>query len=453
MTPQELLARVERDGVDLVQLEMVDPNGISRGIALAREHLPRAMERGINFSVTTLAVDLDSHITSPSLGVQAGDFWAVADPASYVPLPYLERTGHLFADLRDVDGQPWPGCARERLRQQDALVRRELGQVTLGFEQEGFLVTRREGRPAWTHDSHFFSLDILSAEQPFLRDLFAALRAMGIEPEKVRAENEHGQIELNIRYGEPLPTVEQHWRFKQAFRRIARQHGLIGTFMPKPFPTAQGSGLHLHVGLHAADGRDLFYDPSDPNGLELSERGRAFLGGLLAHTPALLAVGSPSINSYKRLLPGTWAPAHHGYAMGNRSVLVRVVESRPRAPGGPTAKRLELRSPDGTSNPYYLAIAVLAAGLDGVRRRLDPGAPLTGHDTAELSSEERARLGARFLPRTLAEALDALEADDVVREALGPILSDAFLAAKRSEVASYQASVSEWEYAHYLEHF
>jgi glutamine synthetase len=276
---------------------------------------------------------------------------------------------------------------------------------------------------------------------------------MGIEPEKVRSENGSGQIEFNTRFGTPLQAVEQHWRFKQAFRQLARRHGYVGTFMPKPFPHLQGSGLHLHIGVTGAAGRDLFYDAADPRGLELSRVGYGFLGGLLAHVGAIVALGSPSVNSYKRLQPGTWAPAHRGFAAGNRSVLVRVVESRPHAPGGVGAKRLELRSPDGTCNPYLLAIAVLAAGLDGVRRELDPGQDLTGHDTALLSADERDRLGAPDLPRTLDQALDALEADPIVAEALGTTIYESFLAAKRSEVLSYQADVSEWEYAHYLERF
>ncbi len=453
MNREQVLASAEQQEIAFAQLEFVDPVGIGRGVLLAREHLPQALNRGINFSVSTMAVSLDSHIVVPELGVQAGDFWAVADPSTYVVLPYLERTAHLFADLVDADGRPWPGCPRAALRRQCAAAAQELGRVTLGFEQEGALVKRENGRPRWAHEGHFFNFDILNAEHPFLLDLVGVLRAMGIEPEKARAENQFGQIELNIRYGEPLAAVEQHWRFKQAFRHLARRHGLIGTFMPKPFMEAQGSGLHLHIGLRDSAGHDLFFDPDDDSGLELSALGRHFLAGLLAHSGGILALGSPSVNSYKRLLPGTWSPAHSGYAVGNRSVFVRVVESRPAAAGGPSAKRLELRSPDGTCNPYFLAIAVIAAGRDGVRRALDPGPALTGHDTAELSAAERERLGARFLPRTLDQALAVLEADEVLREALGPLLFGSFLAAKRDELESYHTVISEREYAHYLEHF
>ncbi len=454
MDRQQALAAADQAGINHIQLELIDPVGIGRGVLLAREYLERALTRGVNFSVTTVGVDLDSNIVRDALGVQAGDFWALGDPATFVPIPWLEHTAHVFADLTTVDGQPWEGCPRERLRRQETLLAAELGVASLGFEQEGSLVTREAGRPPKRpYNGHFFNFDILSAEHPFLSELFSALREIGIEPEKVRAENQFGQIELNTRFGPPLQAVERHWLFKQAFRQIARRHGYIGSFMPKLFLDAQGSGLHLHIGMTDADGRDLFYDPNDARGLELSDAGWHFLGGLLEHSAAILAIGSPTVNSYKRLQPGTWSPSHLGFAMGNRSVFVRVVESRPNAPGGASPKRLELRSPDGTCNAYLLAIAVLAAGRDGVRRGLVPGPNLTGRDTAEMTAEERERYGARFLPRTLDEALDGLEADTLILDALGPVLSEAFLAAKRSEWQTYQASVSHWEFDHYLEHF
>jgi glutamine synthetase len=454
MNRDQLLAHVEQEGIDFIQLEMLDPNAIGRGVVLAREYLARALDRGVNFSVTTMGVNLDAEFALPALGVEAGDFWAVANPESYTALPYLEHAGHVFCDLRDVAGRPWDGCPREALRRVDAAARRELGMVTLGFEQEGFLVTRGpDGRPKRLDNGHFFNFDILNTKHPFLRDLADCLRQMGIEPEKVRSENQFGQVELNVRYAAPLQAAERAWLFRQAFRNLAKRHGYIGTFMPKVFADAQGSGLHLHIGLSDPSGRDLFYDPADPHGLELSAAGRHFLGGLLAHAEALVALGSPSVNSYKRLLPGSWSPAHHGYAAGNRSALVRVIESRPNAPGGPTSKRLELRSPDGTCNPYFLATAVLAAGLDGVRRELEPGQDQSGHDLAALADTERERLGAAELPRTLDRALDALERDGLMREALGATLFDAFVGSKRSEFRNYHTSISDWEVEHYLEHF
>jgi len=256
-------------------------------------------------------------------------------------------------------------------------------------------------------------------------------------------------FEVNFAAAAPLEAADRYFRFKHAFRAVARRHGYVGTFMPKPFPGKTGAGLHVHIGCgDGADG-DLFAAPPRKGSGPLSEVGRHFLGGLLRHAGSLAALGSPSVNSYKRLQPGTWAPAHVAYGVGNRSVLVRVVLPRGGAAG---ACRLELRSPDGTCNPQLLGAAILAAGLDGVQRHIDPGAAVQD-DIARYPEVEQRAKGIAPLPRSLDRALDALEQDTDLHDLLGRSLVESFLKAKRIEWAKFAVHVTDWEYRYYAEFF
>jgi glutamine synthetase len=219
--------------------------------------------------------------------------------------------------------------------------------------------------------------------------------------------------------------------------------------MPKPFEDIPGAGCHLHVSLADRESdRDLFGDAADPRGLGLSRIGYSFLAGLLSHADALCAIANPTINSYKRLVPGMWAPAFKGYGLGNRSAMLRVVQQR-SGEGMQSPARLELRCPDGTANSYFLGTAVIACGLDGVRRGLDPGDP----SDVDFGQLHEASESASYLPRTLEHALDALEADTVLRDAFGNRLLDGYLKVKRHECEAFHRAVTDWEHRTYLEFF
>jgi glutamine synthetase len=254
-------------------------------------------------------------------------------------------------------------------------------------------------------------------------------------------------LELNVRYNDALPAADQHVRFKLAFRALTRKHGLLGSFIPKPFEDMPGAGCHVHVSVaEPGSGRDLLGGAGDdPRGLGLSETGYHFLGGLLRHADALCAIGSPTVNSYKRLQPGLWAPAAKGYGLGNRSAVVRVVQRRT---GQASPARLELRSPDGTANSYFLSAAIIACGMDGVRRQLDPGDP-SDVDLGMLVDWS----GVSWLPRSLDRALDALEANEVLRAALGDQLLEGYLRTKRHEWNAFSHAVTDWEHRTYAEFF
>jgi glutamine synthetase len=446
----QVLTAAAEQNVELIRLDYVDWAGLLRGRVVSREQLADALRSGINSAQTNLTIGLDDHESDLALGAQSGDVWYVPDPNTFVALPWQPGYGHMLVDVLHKDGSPWFGDPRAALRRSAAQSLEELGTVRLGFEQEGHLLRRDGDRYVPAFNTRVFLADFPDHLPGFFLDMKRALAGMGSPLEKFTVEGAHGMPELNVRYNDPLAAADAHARFKLAFRAIARQHGLVGSFMPKPFADFPGAGLHVHISVADADtGGDRFADPRDPRGIGLSELAYYFLGGLLDHAGALCAIGSPSVNSYKRLQPGTWAPSIKSYGVGNRSAMVRVVESRSsntNAIAGLT--RLELRTPDGTANSYLLAAAIIACGIDGVRRKLDAGPPSDadfGH-LADASSAES-------LPRSLDRALDALEQDDALRGAFGPGLLDGVVNLKRGEWAAFSASVTDWEHRTYADLF
>ncbi len=449
--PQDVMERVNAEQLDYVRCQFVDMSGILRGRSVHRRHLPSVLQKGIPFAKINNLVDIDDQESDFSLGSQAGEFWAVPDPSTLQRVPHTNASGQMFADLVAADGSSWPTCGRAVVRRVNQMVARDLGEVSLGFEQEGYIL-RKEGERylpvRFGKQMQPESLDILDE---FVTDLNAALEIMDVPIEKMTAEGGWGMFEVNFEHDRPLEAVERYFRYKQTFRIVAREHGMVGTFMPKPFPEAVGAGLHVHISCRGAHGGDLF--GAGGHGVELTDIGRWFLGGLIEHAPALIAIGSPTVNSYKRLRAGTWAPTRFAYGAGNRSAMIRIVPGRTDQPGEPAPRRIEVRSPDGTSNPYLVAAAIMASGLDGVRHRLDPGPP-SDYDLGHLESIGQLPGDApRAFPRSMDAALDALEGDEALRELLGPTMVDAYIRVKRIEWAKFMTHVTDWEYRYYAEFF
>lgn len=265
---------------------------------------------------------------------------------------------------------------------------------------------------------------------------------MGIRVAQLGKEYGAGQYEMTVHHASPIDAVDHYAALKAAVRDAARDLGYVATFMPKVYADWSGCSLHVHLSVWDEAGRrDL--TPSDADQTALSDVGRWFMGGLLAHVEALTGLGSPTVNSYKRLQPGSWAPANTYWGNGNRSAVIRI-------PGSGKRRHLEYRSGDNACQPALFLTGLLAAGLDGVRNRIDPGSAFDG-DIGHMSQAEIQRRGVRYLPRTLPEALAALEADPVVSAALGPTALGHFLAVKRSELAQYEIEVHPWERDTYLE--
>ena len=251
------------------------------------------------------------------------------------------------------------------------------------------------------------------------------------------------QFEFSTRYSDSLGTADRYLISKEVTRALALQHGQIASHMPKPFAEHAGNGLHIHLALWAADsGANLLTGTGldDP----LSETGRHFVGGLMEHAPAICGVAAPTVNSYKRLQPGSWAPAHIAWGVGNRGVLLRVPDVNQRC-------RVEYRAADNTCNPYFLLTALLSAGLDGIDHVADPGRPYNDDDVGHFSEQQLEQRQIAYLPRTLPAALDALENDAVLMSALAPVIGSEFLKVKRMELETYNLHVHPWERQMYLE--
>jgi len=439
---QELLDRFTTDGIEHLWVAYSDYNGRTQGKSLPRARFQQAVRKGITFARANLGHNvLNLGAPETMFGADSGDFFAVADPASYAPLPLFPATGRVFCWMREEQGEPWAGDPRWQLqRQVEALA--ALGfAARAAFEPEGYLFRLDAAGKATPADPRgMFTLDGLETAADLLHHISDTLEAMNVGVEQIATEFGPGQIEINIHHADPIKAADDLQTVRDVTRALARREGLVASFMPKPFEANAGSGMHTHLSLTDASGASAMEGDEDHQS-GLSPAGRSFLAGLLRHAPALAGIGAPTVNSYKRLLPGSWAPAHSAYAVGNRSTFVRI-------PGG-ARRRIEVRSGDNTANPYLFLTALLAAGVEGLRDELELGPPAEG-DFGHMSAEESTARGVALLPRSAQSALDAVESDPLLREALGPVIFPEWLKVKRSEIALYDTTVSDWERKAYL---
>jgi len=446
MDGEELLKRLQGDGAEGLWVVYHDYGGRAGAKTVPKERFREGVEQGVVFARANLSFRFDDHpCEDATFLAHTGDFLAVPDPQSYAPVPYHPGTARVHAFMRTEAGEPWAGCPRTRLADAIAAYAEHDLSVRAGFEPE-FMLVRRGGdhvgeyQPA--DSDGMFTLAGLDRHYPLWRAVIDDLRAMGVAIEQLGKEYGPGQYEGTPRYAAPLKAVDDYLTLKEVVRARAREAGLVATFMPKPYAHLPGCGLHLHLSLWDAEGaREVSAGEGD--GEPLSELGRRFVAGLLAHARGLTGVGSPIVNSYKRLLPGSWAPAHICWGAGNRAALVRV-------PGRGRRRHIEYRSGDSAANPFLYLTALLAAGLDGIERQLEPPPPVDV-DVGHLSTEQARDRGLEFLPNRLADALDALEADAVLMRALGPVIGPELVKVKRSELAAYDRHVHPFERRMYLE--
>ena len=439
---QQAQQHLRAHGVSYVLAQFVDIHGVAKAKSVPVAHLETVLTDGAGFAGFAICgVGIEPH---------GPDFMAVGDLNTVSLVPWQPGLARIVCEGH-VDGEPWAYDSRVTLKKQVArLAQRGLTMFT-GLEPEFSLLRRTEAggiEPCDSSDTlHKPCYDYkgLSRTRAYLEKLSNVLRASGIDVYQIDHEDANGQFELNYTYTDCLTSCDHFVFFKMAAAELANEMGLVCSFMPKPFANRPGNGMHMHLSL--GDGkRNLFSDKADPRGLELSPMAYHFLGGLLAHAPALTALCAPTINSYKRLVVGrsltgaTWAPAYISYGDNNRSTMVRIPKGR-----------LELRLPDGACNPYLATAAVIAAGLDGIERELDPGIPrnVNLYDWSEAQLKEA---GIGLLPQNLNAALDALDGDAVIKGALGPV-ADEFLKLKRMEWLEYMRHVSDWEIKQYLEFF
>lgn len=444
MDTQAVLDQLTRDQVRMLWVIYHDYNGRACAKTVPADRFASTLRSGIVFANANLDFTLQDHMAPDAAFLaDSGDFLAVPDPASYSRIPFHPHTARVHAYMRADDGSPWAGCPRTALEKIVEAFRARGLTVQVAFEPE-FTLFRKVGAGEYepADQDGMFTVDGLDRHYALWQALVDDLGAMGVAVTQHGKEYGPGQYEAGVQHAAPLRAADHYLIFKDAVRSHARRAGLVASFMPKPYAHLPGCGLHVHFSLWDEAGQQELSTAAAPDEL-LSPVGRQFVAGLLAHAPGLAGIGAPTVNSYKRLLPGSWAPAHIAWGLGNRAALVRV-------PGRGLRRHIEYRAGDNSCNPLLYLTALLAAGLDGLEREMEAPPPVT-EDVGHADAAELARRGVHFLPRTLSEALAALEADPVLQTALGPVILGEFLKVKRTEQAAYEQVVHAWERQTYLE--
>jgi glutamine synthetase len=431
---------------DTVNVFWTGLNGVSRGISVPAHVYDQNVEEGFGFANSVTEFTLQTTVPEGAkYGVNAGDMLAVPDDDP-IPLGWCDGVAGVFSNLVTLEQEPLDLCSRTALRQTiDDLASH--GYVpSIGAEMEFSLLDATEDLPFRSNTS--YDIYETNSNHEFFNDCQQHLATAGYEVLGIHTESQPGQQEFKLERRDALTICDGILLFRQLIRSVAEQHEIRASFMPRPHTGEDANGMHLHLSLwdetenqnlFASDDANLgFPAGSYPPEAGLSDEARYFVGGLLEHMKALTAFAAPTVNSYSRLLPGQWAPVNITWGPDNRSTVVRI------PPELGSATRVENRVPDPSANPYLIVAATLAAGLDGIENQTEPGEPTT--ENMYESDSDR-------LPRTLWEALNHLERNDVLSEALGASLVTEFIRIKRDEFTRYQGDVSEWERDTYVDAF
>jgi glutamine synthetase len=421
-----------------------------RAKASSRHGLEGRLRAGIGLTVAMQAMNsLDQLQPVEGMG-PVGEVRLLPDPETFRVLPYAPATGAVLVDQMALGGDHAPVCQRSFLKRQAARLAERGAVLEVSFENEFTLaaVDERGGyRPV--DESLCFSTIGMTASQDYVAALADALDRQEIELEQYYAELGHGQQEISTGHAPALRAADEQILVRETIRGVAAQLGYVASLAPKPWPEAAGNGGHIHFSLWSEDGaRNLFHDASRDD--RLSDDARSFIAGVLAHLPGLCGLAAPSFNSYHRIVPQYWAGAFTAWGHDNREAPVRV----PSVFAGmeEASTNAELKAADATCNPYLAVGGLIAAGLDGLERGLEPPEPVEV-DPATIPAPEREVRGIHRLPATQEEALDALEADAVLTGALGPVLAESYLAVRRSEWSAYSLQDAEFEQrGHFLKY-
>jgi len=416
----------ERTKLRLVRFTYCDNANLIRAKAAPAARLASHQQSGIGFSVAqqALPVLFDAVVGDSGLG-PVGEVFLVPDPATLTALPFSPGQAIVLGDFETASGGTWAHCPRTFLKRQVEAVEREGYALQAAFESEFYLLRDQNGTWTPVDETTFASGYAYDLSHAFLTDLLATLDEMGLTVHLLYPESGPGQFEVSIGHAPGIGAADRQVLFREAVRGVATRHGCRASFAPKPFADKAGSGCHLHISLWKGK-KTAFYDAGDP--LHLSKTAYHFIGGVLHHLPALAAITLPSVNSYQRLRPHFWAGAFVCYGPENREGAIRVITPR----RGPNSVHLELKAVDASSNPYLALGAVIAAGLDGIRKKRDPGEPVE-IDPGLMPEAEREARGIRPLPKTLEQAVGELERDRLLLDALGGELARSFLAVRRRE--------------------
>ncbi len=441
-TKEDVIRLVEEEDVEFIRLQFSDIFGSLKNVAITSSQLERALDNKCTFDGS--AIDGFSRI-------EESDMCLRPDLDTFEIFPWRPQQGkvaRLICDVYTANQQPFKADSRYILKK--VLNRaKSLGySFDVGPECEFFLFDTDDlGRPTTNTNEQagFFDVSPVDMGENVRRDIVLNLEDMGFEVESSYHEIAPAQHEIDFKYGEALATADNIMTFRMAVKTIASRHGLYATFLPKPRADVNGSGMHINMSLRNADGVNVFSDISDENGI--SKIAYHFIAGLMKHIKAITAITNPLVNSYKRLVAGYEAPTDIVWSVKNRSTLIRIPAAL-----SPQNARVELRSPDGVSNPYLAFAVCLAAGLDGIENKLEPPAEVDCN-LFEMTEKQRKKLGIDQLPGSLPEAIECLKSDEVIKDVLGEYIVERYTAAKKDEWHDYHSQITRWEINNYLYKF
>lgn len=445
MNSKELYDQVTKDNVKFIALQFTDVTGAVKSVDIPRQHLQRALDEGIWF---------DGSSVEGFARIQESDMRLVIDPDTYAVLPWSpeeNKRARFFCSIYQPDGKPFMGDPRNVLKKALERIEDKGWVFNVGAEPEFFLFKRNGENPENVHPvphdvGGYFDFSAVDEAVRVRTRIMDILAQMGLDVEMGHHEVALAQHEIDFRFAPALRAADNVVTLKYTVKAIAASMGLVASFMPKPIGGINGSGMHAHQSLFDKAGKNLFFDPKDAHCL--SDLGKQFIAGQLAHARSSSAVLSPTVNSYKRLVPGYEAPVYVGWAQVNRSALIRIPSASPERG---SSVRAELRCPDPSANPYLAFAVMLASALDGIENNLPCPDPLNDVNVYDLDADSRKEMGIGDLPGSLAEALTALEADKVIQDGLGPVAYESFRRAKWAEWKEYITTVTDWEVDRYLE--
>ncbi len=436
-TKQDIIRLVEEEDVEFIRLQFTDMFGILKNVAVTASQLEKALNNGCMF---------DGSSIEGFVRIEESDMYLYPDLSTFTIFPWRPQQGKVARIICDVyrpDGQPFEGDPRYILKRAIASAEEQGYRFEVGPECEFFLFhTDDEGNPTTitNEKAGYFDLGPVDLGENARRDMVLTLEEMGFEIEASHHEAAPAQHEIDFKYDEALMTADNVMTFKLAVKTIAKRFGLFASFMPKPKYGINGSGMHINMSLWK-DGKNIFDDPAGELGL--SQDAYYFIGGIMKHLKGMTLITNPLVNSYKRLVPGYEAPIYIAWSSINRSPLIRIPSSRGKE------TRIELRSPDSAANPYLLIAVCLAAGMEGIKNKIVPPAPVN-QNVFDLSQEEMSALGIEAIPADLGEAVEELKKDTFIQKVLGKHVFQKYVEAKEKEWISYRAQVTDWEIEEYL---
>lgn len=436
-TKQDIMRRIEEEDIEFIRLQFTDMFGALKNVAITSSQLGKALDNKCMF---------DGSSIEGFVRIEESDMYLYPDLDTFETFPWRPQQGkvaRLICDVYKADGTPFEGDPRYVLRR----ILKEAEDMGYSFdvgpECEFFLFqTDDNGMPTTiSHEkASYFDISPLDLGENARRDMVLTLEDMGFEIEASHHEVAPAQHEIDFKYGPALATADNIMTFKLVVKSMAKRHGLFASFMPKPLYGVAGSGMHTNMSL-TKKGKNIFNDPKGENGL--SKEAYYFIAGIMKHIKGITAIANPLVNSYKRLVPGHEAPVYIAWSATNRSPLIRIPASR----GAGT--RVELRSPDPAANPYLLLALCLAAGLDGIKNKIEPPKAVNSN-IFELSEKEMKKAKIESLPSSLHQAIKEMEADPFIREVLGDHVFSKYVEAKRAEWDNYRLQVTQWEIDEYL---